>query len=267
MDLGNKTLNGILQAIADENVLVGYNTYRNRKGRIIVKISYDEPSICDQNEGSSDQFDKHRISVKKLSETQSKRNFHRAKKFREPSKDINLTKNSIEMPRNSEKIVCSTPVPNVLETSQCIEDGCLLESPITHVSSDHDQSCEEPFHDVCDSMSDVTPDVFGSASNEINYEPKVLKPPQQSKIISRVYDNGKFNSPQEAAKEPCDKKNCSFGPTPDKVDPSVVWSQDSRFDHEFIIKKCPHCELQVCMLCMKYRGRHRKYFIKPPPWD
>ena len=36
MDLGNKTLNGILKTIADENDLVGYNTYRNKRGRIVV---------------------------------------------------------------------------------------------------------------------------------------------------------------------------------------------------------------------------------------
>ena len=57
MDLGNKTLNGILLAIAAENDLVGYNTYRNRKGRIIVKISYEEPSPqinqIDDNKGCS----------------------------------------------------------------------------------------------------------------------------------------------------------------------------------------------------------------------
>ena len=48
MDLGNRTLNGILEIIAAENDLVGYNTYRNRKGHIVVKISFEEPSESDQ---------------------------------------------------------------------------------------------------------------------------------------------------------------------------------------------------------------------------
>ena len=63
MDLGNKTLTGILRTIAAENVLVGYNTYRNRKGRIIVKISYEEPLSSDHKEDSisQDGFDRNRL--------------------------------------------------------------------------------------------------------------------------------------------------------------------------------------------------------------
>ena len=82
MDAGDRTLNGILKSIAAENDLVGYNTYRNRQGRIIVKISYQEPSEkCDQQEKSNDGFDKSRISFKKMSETQLKRQYHRTRNF------------------------------------------------------------------------------------------------------------------------------------------------------------------------------------------
>ena len=269
MDLGNRTLNGILQTISAENDLVGYNTYRNRKGRIVVKISFEEPSTFDQKEGSQVGFDTNRISFKKMSETQCRRNFNRTKKFR---KDQSSATDSIEAPRNSDEIIHSTPVPNVLEASQCISDPCLPESPVTHVTSDPDLSCEEPFHDVCDSLISDTPEKPGSINtHEISVDPIKIaiepKIPKAHPRKSRVYDSDKFDSPQEAADEPCDKKNCSFGPTPDQVDPSVVWSEHDKDKHEYIIKKCPHCDLQVCMLCMKYRGRHKKYFVKPPPWD
>lgn len=256
MDLGNKTLNGILQAIADENNLVGYNTYRNRKGRILVKITYEEPSECDTKEDSNSEFDSHRISFKRMSDTQSKRNYQRAKKFR----DQNETVNSIETPRNSEEIDLSASTPIDLETSTCVEDSCLSESPVTRVTSDHDQSREEPFHDVPESVSSVTPDSVGSSPQEVKSEPKIWKPPPRSKFKSKVYDSEKFDCPWEAAKEPCDNINCSFGPTPDKIDHSVIGIDN-------IIKKCPHCDLIVCMLCRKYRGRHKKYFIRQPPWD
>ena len=263
MDLGNKTLNGILEAIAAENDLVGYNTYRNRKGRIIVKISYEEPSESDQIEDSNSEFDSQRISFRKLSKTQSKRNFHRAKKFRDQNSTVPNIENSIEIPRNADS---STSTPNVLEVSQCANDPCLPESQATHVISDHDHSCEaEQFHDVPDSISSVTPDVQypseSDGSNSSGQKADIWKPPPYTPFKSKVYDSDKFKTPWDAAKEPCDSKNCSFGPTPDKIDQSVVDAPDN------IIRKCPHCELIVCQLCRKYRGRHRKFFITPPPWD
>ena len=282
MDAGDKTLNGILNSISAENDLVGYNTYRNRKGRIIVKISYEEPEesepsesseVCDQQEESHDGFDKSRISFRKMSETQCKRQYYRTRNY--PPKNQKLAKDIIEAPRKSEEIIHSTPVPFVLDTSQCIPEECLPESPVTHAVSDHDQSCEESFHDVCDSLViPESPEKIGSVSHldpqvpdpvEIKMKPKISRP----KFKSRVYDSDKFDSVHDALKEPnCDKKNCSFGPDPDNVDPSVVWTKDDkREDQEWIIKKCPHCNLQVCMLCMKYKGRHKKYFTDPPPWD
>ena len=272
MDAGDRTLNGILKSIAAENDLVGYNTYRNRQGRIIVKISYQEPSEkCDQQEKSNDGFDKSRISFKKMSETQLKRQYHRTRNFTKKEKD------TIEAPRKSDEINQSTPVPFVLDTSQCVSEDCLpeSESPVTHANSDHDQSCEEPFHDVCDSFISEPPEKIGSISHldpqvansvEIKLEPKISQPHKKK---SRIYDSDKFDSIQDALKvSNCDKKNCSFGPDPDNVDPSVVWTKDNpREDQEWIIKKCPHCNLQICLLCMKYRGRHKKYFINPPPWN
>ena len=272
MDLGNKTLTGILRTIAAENVLVGYNTYRNRKGRIIVKISYEEPLSSDHKEDSisQDGFDRNRVSFRRMSDTQCKRNYNRARKFDKSRKEQNLTSEFIETARNSEEIIHSTPVPVVLDSSQCVPDQCLLESSATHVTTDHSQSRVEPFLDNCDSSISDTPERIGSNtceipdSVEITIEPKISK---SSPYKSRVYDSERFDSPLEAAKEPCDKKNCSFGPTPDKVDPAAVWSDNDKNKHDYIIKKCPHCHLQVCMLCMKCRGRHKKYFVKPPPWD
>ena len=257
MDLGNKTLNGILLAIAAENDLVGYNTYRNRKGRIIVKISYEEPSSqINQIDDINSEFDSQHTSFRKMSNAQTKRNFHRAKKFRDKINDESIVKDPIENPRNSDS---SASTPNVLDVSQC--DPCLPpglpESPATHVIPDHKQSCEaEQSHDGPDSSTPfVTPVSNGSNSNGL----KKKSAWRLSK--SKVYDSDKFETAWDAAKEPCDNSNCSFGPTPELIDQSIVDASEN------ILKKCPHCELIICMLCRKYRGRHRKYFIKPPPWD
>ena len=148
-----------------------------------------------------------------MSETQCKRNFNRTRKFNKPVKDQSSAKDCTEAPRHSEEIIHSTPVPNVLEASQCIYDPCLPETPITHVSADHDESCEEPFHDVYDSLIVDTPDKPGSNTPEIPDSIRITKEPKMSKshsFKSRVYDNEMFDSPQKAAKEPCDKKNCSL---------------------------------------------------------
>ena len=255
MDLGNRTLNGILEIIAAENDLVGYNTYRNRKGHIVVKISFEEPSESDQIEDNNSEFDSKRVSFRKMSKAQSKRNFNRAKKFRDQNSNI---ENQIEIARNSDS---SAPTPDVLDVSQCVEDPCLPESPVIHVPLDHNHSCEaEQFHDVLDSMPSVTPD--RSNPCELKEETEIRKPfvYSKSKYKSKVYDSDRFDSPWDAAKEPCDNINCSFGPTPDKIDHSVIGIDN-------IIKKCPHCDLIVCQLCRKYRGQHKKYFVKPPPWD
>ena len=57
MDLGNRTLNGIMETIAAENDLIGYNTYRNRKGHIVVKISYVEPTESEMKVDHNSEFD------------------------------------------------------------------------------------------------------------------------------------------------------------------------------------------------------------------
>ena len=60
----------------------------------------------------------------------------------------------------------------------------------------------------------------------------------KSKYKSKVYYSDRFDSPWDAAKEPCDNVNCSFGPTPDKIDHSVIAIDN-------IIKKYPHDDLIV----------------------
>ena len=118
------------------------------------------------------EFDSQLVSLKKMPGTQSKRNYHRTKKFR----DQNSTEISIEIPRTSEenKLKASTPI--CLGASKCIDDSCLLESPVIHLNSDHDQSCEEPFHDIPDSVIFVRPDSVGSVLQEVKSKPKVRKP-------------------------------------------------------------------------------------------
>lgn len=264
MDLGNRTLNGIMETIAAENDLIGYNTYRNRKGHIVVKISYVEPTESEMKVDHNSEFDSERKSFKKLSKNQSKRNFERAKNFRDQNSVESQTDNSIETPRNSEEVTHSTSTPNPIDVSHCTSDSCLLASPVIHVEtvthSDHDHSHEEQFHDVSDSTTNfVTPDLAASKPS-VPEEKSVIWRPKPLPERKPIYDKEKYDSPWDHAKQPCDNVNCSFGPCPDQIDYSVVGVGP-------IIKQCPHCDLVVCILCRKYRGQHRKYFITKPPWD
>ena len=80
----------------------------------MLKVEFEEYSESDKDLNSD--FNPQNVSYKKLSENQSKRNYHRAKRFRE-EKD-----NSIEHPRNFE-IRHSTPVRDILDPSDCINDS------------------------------------------------------------------------------------------------------------------------------------------------
>ena len=185
MDLGNKTLNGILEVIAAENDLVGYSTYRNRKGHIVVKISYEEPSESDKFEDNNSEYDSERVSFRKMSKAQSRRNFIRAKKFRDQNSS---SEKQIEIARSSD---LSTTAPDVLDVSQCVEDPCLPESPVTHVTPDQNHSCEaEQFHDVPDSMPPSTPDLVGSKPCELKEETEIRKPFVYVKGIFIIYGMG-----------------------------------------------------------------------------
>ena len=167
MEFGDKNLSGIVKTLAENNVVVWWNTFRKKNGRIMLKVEFEEYSESDKDLNSD--FNPQNVSYKKLSENQSKRNYHRAKRFRE-EKD-----NSIEHPRNFE-IRHSTPVRDILDPSDCINDSpahCFdeksvsREHPIAYtpepLSRDKVQSCgdnviSQDSHVLHDTVADQSVD-------------------------------------------------------------------------------------------------------------
>ena len=117
MDLGDDILNGVVAAIASKCRAIGWNTCKLKSGKILLKVWYDGDkeksgiTQCDQDNSNSE-FNPNHVSFRKMSEKQCKRNFHRAKRFRE---------NSIEQPRSDSEIEHSTSTPNVIESTACFD--------------------------------------------------------------------------------------------------------------------------------------------------
>ena len=120
---------GILKTLAENNDVVWWNTFKKNNGRIMLKIEFSDCLDIENNQDSKSKFDPRFTSYKKMSQNQNKRNYLRAKQFRDQNKD------SIEQPRtNQTKILHSAPVqidldlsPVVAESSvsECFENGAI----------------------------------------------------------------------------------------------------------------------------------------------
>ena len=267
MDLGDDILNGIVAAIASKSQVKGWNTCRLKNGQILIKIRYDGDkkisgnNLCDQDPQNSE-FNPQQISYKKLSENQCKRQFHRAKRFRE---------SPIEKPRCNFDTEHSAATPIVYETPLGLDQSaCEPECPensVSHVESSKSSSLAEPadeaicvdeFHDAEDqSHMQITED----RHNEMT-ETSADSDPNDSKYREMFRQ---FNSmvskqqPQFSAEEfyKCSDKNCSYGPSPESIDSSVIGIDNN-------ILRCPKCDVPVCLKCRKYRRRHKNHFTDPP---
>ena len=138
MDLRNSTLHRLLESLEENNECLGWNMYRNKRGKIIVKISYDEETKLDLN--SECDLSHQNVSFRRKTNKEIKRNHQRAQNFREisqPSK--RLRQLSPEIPRQN--LNNSSPIPNITDISNCEEEASGLEST-THDLSTSSQYLE-----------------------------------------------------------------------------------------------------------------------------
>merc|ERR1712004_626917 len=188
-----------------------------------------------------------------------KRNFHRAKRFRE---------NSIEQPRNHSETEHSTSAPNIMESTACFDDPS--ENSMSHdkILPSAEEMCEEAFPDatnqqqcVKEQPSDLDPCdalpacLYGTFRQ--NVEPIPSSKPKNSPKLKKSDRKPRPSDKAKSAKEPCDDINCFYGPSPESIDASVIGIDNN-------IKRCPYCEVPVCRVCRKYRGRHKEHFRNPP---
>ena len=127
MDFGDRNLSGIVETLAKNNQVVWWNTFKKKNGRIMLKVEFADTFRSDQDLSSD--FNPQQVSYKRLSENQSKRNYHRAKRHREKSDT------SIEHPRNN-GISHSTPVRDILDPSDynVPSEHCLQEKSVSRES-------------------------------------------------------------------------------------------------------------------------------------
>ena len=68
MEFGDKNLSGIVKTLAENNVVVWWNTFKKKNGRIMLKMEFEEYSESDKDLNSD--FNPQNVSYKKLSENQ-----------------------------------------------------------------------------------------------------------------------------------------------------------------------------------------------------
>ena len=103
MDLRHSTLYRLLESLDENNDRLGWNMYLNKRGRIIVKICYEENTRFDSSEAFDLQYGF--LSYRRKNNTELNRNHLRAKNFREniqPTKRQRIS--PPEIPRQNFKI-------------------------------------------------------------------------------------------------------------------------------------------------------------------
>ena len=81
MDVRRGTLYRLLESLDENNEQLGWNMYRNNRGRIIVKICYDDETNLDLNSETTE-YSHQTVSFKRKSTKEIKRNHLRAQNFR-----------------------------------------------------------------------------------------------------------------------------------------------------------------------------------------
>ena len=107
--------------------------FRNKRGRIIVKISYDDELILDSN--SDCDLSHQNVSYRKKTFKEIKKNQERAQNFRDTIQPSKRSRHSSpKIPRNNSQNEISSPIPNI-DVSNCKEEVSRMESTTRDLSA------------------------------------------------------------------------------------------------------------------------------------
>ena len=124
-----------------------------------------------------------------------------------------------------------------------------------------EEMCEEAFPDATNQQQCVKEQPSDldlcDALHLVNVEPILSSKHKNSPKLKQSDRGPRPSAKAKSAKEPCDDINCFYGPSPESIDASVIGIDNN-------IKRCPYCEVPVCRVCRKYRGRHKEHFRNPP---
>ena len=214
MDSCKGTLHRLLQSLDENNVCLGWNMYRNKNGRIIVKISYDDDSTLDLN---SDCDSSHQnVSYRRKSSKEIKRNQQRAQEFRDNVQPLKRPRHfSPEIARLDLQI--SSPIHNI-DVSHCEEEVNCLESSARDLSASSDYFEMEAAKPVIEKK--LLPSVMPESPKKVTPDkPKSFsKPPDPSHRKSSVEHSSKSysknsdsNSKDKKDIQYAEKQYCTIG--------------------------------------------------------
>ena len=188
MDLRRGTLQRLLESLDENNEQLGWNMYRNKRGRIIVKICYDDETNLDlhcESTGHSHQT----VSFKKKTTKEVQRNHLRAQNFRDNIQPAKRPRNSSpEIVRQNSDNSNPSPIQNI-DISKCEEEA--------RCESTHDLSASSEYFEM-ESAKPVVEIKHSSVTPELPVQKKTSSMPKDQK--HRDHASKKSQSPHSKEK-------------------------------------------------------------------
>ena len=158
MDLRRGTLYRLLESLDENNEQLGWHMYRNKRGRIIVKIVYDEETNLDLNCETSEHSHQ-TVSFRRKSTKEIQRNYQRAQNFRDNIQPAKRPRNSSpEITRHNLENSNSSPTPK-LDVSKCEEQAsCESIRDLSASSVCFEPESPKPFVEIKHAKFSATPD-------------------------------------------------------------------------------------------------------------
>ena len=136
MDVRRGTLYRLLESLDENNEQLGWNMYRNNRGRIIVKICYDDETNLDLNSETTE-YSHQTVSFKRKSTKEIKRNHLRAQNFRNNIQPAKRSRNSSpEIARQNFENSKPSPIQNI-DVSKCEEEASVESTRDLSASSEY----------------------------------------------------------------------------------------------------------------------------------
>ena len=292
MDKHNATLKQLLDTLSENNGSADWNMYKTKRHKICVKICFDEPldQLEVSNKLKTDNESSFGPTFKLISETQTKRNFLRAKSYGNKDKKRKLNK-SPEIFRNASvsesdpgcamnsvltrclSAESLTHAPTSMEVSDLgstsliqsfteVSPVCPLNQNVGSsdangdLSADKDQAVAFSFSDKSDS---IYLDVESSSNHELDINSisnSNVPTPFDSDSESNYDNNADYMNLWPEFREPCTKSGCDYRPQsmPGFDENTQLGWRPNRSHGLYYL--CELCGKKFCDDCCWVRRRH-----------
>ena len=269
MDKRYRTLYAVLNALLAEGNLLTWNVAPHKKGYVMLKIKISNmDALCmnDEEDLKTTKVDSTvimppHLSYKKVSETQTKRNYLRGQKFKNnPAK--RLRSESFELPRSQNLEISETDQKfdlSVISIPDVSMDKAVHSSDCLNVSSvSHGQVSEESLADQVPCASERSVEQIVPSESA---DPLILDQTDQNTQECDSLSTCSDLSDNPRSTEPCEFKGCSYGPPLNPGESRQDFSNDKT-----PIYYCCECknnpflpDVRWCARCLFVKNRHRKH--------